>query len=176
MLIGPRMRGELHHSTAAAGGRKKIRTEPPLDTAARQAAFRTLDVPLRDWQGAFEQYIRDQYGTVGDYLEGRAPKSGSQPPATEFTIIKGQPNTVRAWAWEARVPHGLIAGRLALRTAYMTEVSRDDHIDWPWRSPPADSESLRIHRRISDHVVVPKQNESVVRAVRESMILEAAHG
>ena len=28
----------------------------------------------------------------------------------------------------------------------MTEVSRDDYVDWLWRSPLVDSESLRIHR------------------------------
>ena len=154
----------------------KIHTAPPLDTAARQAAFRTLDVPLRNWQDAFEQYIHAHYGTVGDYLEGRAPKTGSQPPETGFTIIKGQPNTARAWTWEVRVPHDLIASRLTLRAVYMTEVSRDDYIDWLWRSPLADSETPRIHRWISDHVIVPKQDESVVRAARESIALEAARG
>ena len=114
--------------------------------------------------------------TVGDYLEGRAPRSGNEPPETGFTIIEGQPNTARAWTWEVRVPHDLIAGRLALRAIYMTEVGRGDYVDWLWRSSLADSESLRIHRWISDHVIVPKQDESVVRAATESMALEAAHG
>ena len=154
----------------------KIHTDPPLDTKARQAAFRTLDVPLRDWQDAFERYIHVHYGPVRDYLEGRAPRSGSQPPAAGFTIIKGQPNTARAWTWEVRIPHDLIAGRLTLCAAYMTEASRGDYVDWLWRSPLADSESLRIYRWISDHVIVPKQNESVVRAAGESMALEAARG
>lgn len=97
----------------------KIRTEPPLDTTGRQAAFRTPAAPLRDWRAPFEQCIRAQHGTVGDHLEGRAPKSGSQHPATEFAIIKGRPNTARAWTWEVHVPHDLIAGRLALRAVYM---------------------------------------------------------
>ena len=155
----------------------KIHTDPPLDTTARQAAFRTLDVPLRGWQAAFEQYIHAHYGTVGDYLEGCAPKTGSQPPEIGFTIIKGQPNTARAWTWEVRVPHGLIADRLTLRAVYMTEISRAEYVDWLYyHSPLADSESLRIHRWISDHVIVPRQAESVVRAARESMALEAARG
>ena len=155
----------------------KIHTAPPLDTAARQAAFRTLDVPLCGWQDAFEQYIHAHYGTVGDYLEGRAPRSGSRSPETGFTIIEGQPNTARAWTWEVRVPHDLIAGRLMLRAVHMTEISHAEYVDWLYyHSPLADSESLRVHRWISDHVIVPKQNESVVRAVRESMALEAARG
>ena len=154
----------------------KIRADPPLDTTARQAAFRTLDVPLRDWQDAFERYIHSHYGTVGDYLEGRAPRSGNGPPETGFTIIEGQPNTARAWTWEVRVPHELVAGRLALRAVHMTEAGRDDYVDRLWRSPRADSESLRIHRWVEDHVIVPKQDESVVWAARESVALEAAHG
>ena len=151
----------------------KIHTDPPLDTTERQATFQTLDVPLRGWQDAFEQYIHAHYGTIGDYLEGRATKTGSQP----LEIIKGLPNTHRAWTWEVRAPHDLIAGRLTLRAVYMTEVSRDDYVDWLWRSTLADSETLRIHQWISDssHVILPKQNDSVVRAVRESMVLEAVH-
>ena len=58
----------------------------------------------------------------------------------------------------------------------MTEVSRDNYVDWLWRSPLADSESLRIHRWISDHVKMPKQGESVVRSATESIALETAHG
>ena len=154
----------------------KIRTEPPLDATARQAAFRTLDVPLRDWQDAFAQYVHARYGTVGDYIEGRAPESGNQPLEAGFTIIKGQPNTARAWTWEVRVPHDLIAGRLTLKKVHMTEVSRDNYVDWLWRSPLADSESLRIHRWIFDHVKMPKQGESVVRSATESIVLETAHG
>ncbi len=155
----------------------KIHTDPPLDATERQAAFQTLDVPLRGWQDAFERYIHAHYGTVGDYLEGRAPETGSESPETGFTIIKGQPNTDQAWTWEVRVPHELIAGRLTLRAVYMTEVSRAEYVDWLWRSPLADSESRQIHRWISssDHVIVPKQNDSVVRSVRESMALEFAH-
>ena len=154
----------------------KIRTEPPLDTAARQAAFRTLDVPLRDWQDAFEQYIHARYGTVGDYIKGRSPRSGNQPLETGFTIIKGQPNTARAWTWEVRVPYDLVAGRLTLKKAHMTEVSRDNYVDWLWRGPLPDSESLRIHRWILDHVTMPKQGESVVQSATESMALETVDG
>ena len=154
----------------------KIHTDPPLDTTTRQATFRTLDVPLCGWQDAFEKYIHAHYGTVVDYLEGRAPKTGSQPLEAGFTIIKGQPNTAQAWTWEVRVPHDLISGRLTLRAIYMTEVSRGDYIDWLWRSPLTDSESRRINRWFSDHVIVPKQDELVVRAVRESIALEAARG
>ena len=152
----------------------KIHTEPPLDTTARKAAFGTLDVPLRDWQNAFKQYIHARYDSVGDYLAGQAPKSGEQHPETGFTIIKGRPNTARAWTWEVRIPHELIPSRLALKKVFMTEVSRDNYVDWLWRSPLADNESHRIHGWISDHVKMPKQGESVVRAVREWMALEAA--
>ena len=153
-----------------------IHTDPPLDTTARQAAFQTLDVPLRGWQDAFEHYIHTHYGTVGDYINGRAPKNGRQPLEAAFTIIKGQPNTPRAWTWEVRVPHDLIADRLTLLAIYMSEVSRADYADWLWRSPLADSESRRIDRWLSDHVVVVQKQELVLRAVTEAMALEAAGG
>ena len=154
----------------------KIRTDPPLDTTARQTAFQTVDVPLRDWQDAFERYIHSRYGTVDDYLDGRPPRSRNDLPETGFTIIKGQPNTARAWTWEVRVPHELIAGRLALRAVHMTRDSRNAYLNWLPRSRLADSEIPRIYRWISDHVIMPKGDESVVRSVTESIALEAAHG
>lgn len=153
-----------------------IHTDPPLDTTARQAGFRTLDVPLRGWQDAFEQHIHAHYGTVGDYIEGRAPKTGGQPLETGFTIVKGPPNSPRAWTWEVRVPHDLIADRLALRAIYMSEVSRGDYVDWLWRSPLADTESRRIDQWFADHVVVVQKQELVLRAVKEAMAQEAAGG
>ena len=155
----------------------KIHTKPPVDRAAREAAFGTLDVPLWDWQDAFEQYIHTQYGTVEDYVEGRPPISGDQSPGTGFTIINGPPNNARAWTWEVRVPHEQIAGRLTLKKVFMTEVGRHEYVDWLWRGPMADSESLQIHKWIiSDHVEVPKQDESVVQAVRDWMALEFTSG
>ena len=155
----------------------KIRTDPPLGETARQAAFPMLDVPLRDWQDAFEQCIRSQYGPIGDYLKGRAPKSGSEPPEAGFTIIRGEPNKARAWTWEVRVPHELIAGRLTLKKVYMTERYRTDYRDWVRRSDQlADNERLRVLRWITDHVEVPKRRQSVVRAVRDSIALEVGLG
>ena len=153
----------------------KIRTQPPLNTADRQAVFRTLDVPLRDWQGAFERYILGQYDTLGHYLEGRAPRADSRPSEIGFTIVKGQPNTARAWTWEVRIPHGMVAGRLVLQAAYMTEVSRNAYIDWLWRSGLTDAESRQVHGWIEDHVIVPQEGELVVQAARRSIALEAAN-
>lgn len=156
---------------------EKIRTDPALDETERKAAFRKLDVPLRGWQEAFERYIDSRYGRVGDYLEGRAPDSGCDSAETGFAIIKGKPNEARAWTWEVRVPHQLIPGRLTLRKVYMTERCRHDYIEWVWRtSRLADSERPRIRMWITDHVEVPKHNESVVRAARESIALEVGFG
>ena len=153
-----------------------VSTEPPLDATARQAAFRKLDVPLRDWQNAFEQHIQAQYDTVGDYLKGRAPKSGLPPAEAGFAIIKGKPNKPRAWTWEVRVPHDLIANRLTLKTVYMVESDLDAYVEWLPHSPLADSESRRIQEWIDDHAEVPTQDEDVVAAASASMALEAAHG
>ena len=154
---------------------EKIRTEPPLDTAARQSAFRSLDVPLHDWQGAFERYILAQYDTLGEYLEGRVPMADALPEAG-FTIVRGQPNTARAWTWEVRIPHGMVARRLTLQAAYMTEVSRDMYLDWLWRGELADAESRSIQEWLEGHVIVPQDGELVVQAARSSIASEAANG
>ena len=155
----------------------EVHTEPSVDTTARQAAFQTLDVPLRSWQNSFEQHIRIQYRTVGDYLRGQAP-SGAHPSKTGFTIIKGQPNEARAWIWEVRVPYEQIAGRLTLKKVFMTEESRSDYVDRLPRSPlVSDSEISRVYKWFfSDHVKVTEHGESVVRAVRKWMAQEVTRG
>lgn len=153
----------------------KVRTEPPLNASARQAAFRTLDVPLHGWQAAFERYILDHYDTLGQYLEGRAPMADALPEAG-FTIVRGQPNTARAWTWEVRVPHSMVAGRLVLQAAYMTEASRGQYLDWLWRDVLADAESRRIQEWIDDSVIVPQEDELVVQAARSGIALEVANG
>ena len=154
----------------------KVHTEPPLDEATRQAAFGTLDVPLRDWRCAFEHSICAQHGTICDYIYGRAPKS-DHPPETGFTIIKGEPNTRKAWTWEIRVPHDLISGRLTLEKIFMTEASRVKYVDWLWYdSSLADSESYRIDKWISHHLEVSKQAEFVVPTVRAWLAREAGCG
>ena len=155
----------------------KIRTDPQLDEPARQDAFRKLDVPLRDWQGAFEQYIGSRYDHVGDYLEGRAPESRRELGDTKFAIIEGQPNEARAWTWEVRVPHELIPSRLILREVYMEEGDRDEYLDWLWhRSPLTDSECRRIERWIMDRVEMPKPYDSVLSAVRQAIAAEVGGG
>ena len=155
---------------------EKIATCPALDGAGRRAFFRDHDVPLVDWGAAFERYVRDHYGTVADYLVGSEPGPGSEPQDSEVTIIRGSPNDRLAWAWEVRVPHDLAAGRLELRATCMTEIRRDNYLDWLWRSPLTDDESGRIHRWIEAHVIVPKQDESVVQAVEDWLALEVADG
>ena len=153
-----------------------VRTQPSVDKSARQAAFRTLDVPLRDWQGTFEQYVHTKYGTVDDYLKGHAP-SGGHPMETSFAIIKGKPNEARAWIWEVRVPYELITGRLALKKIFMAHNSRSDYVDLLPRNPlVSDRESARIYKWIhSDHVKVTNPGESVVRAVRTWLAQEITH-
>ena len=153
----------------------KVATHPELDEAGRRAFFQDHDVPLVDWRAAFEQYIRTQYGTVSDYIKGIAPGTRSEPQNLGVTIIKGNPNDKRAWTWEARVPHNLVAGHLELRAAYMTETRRGAYLDWLWHSSLTEHESSRIHRWVEDYVVVPVEDESVVQAVENRMVLEAAN-
>ena len=153
-----------------SGGLWRKKTHPGLDDAGRRAFFRDHDVPLVDWRAAFEEYVRAHYGTVSNYLEGDAPGPGAEPRDRDVTIIRGCPNDRRAWTWEVRVPHDLASGRLALRAAYMTETRRDDYLDWLWRSPLTDEESLRIHRWVEANVIAPRQD--VVQAVEDQLALE----
>ena len=148
----------------------KVLTRPEFDDAGRRTFFRDHDVPLVDWRTAFEGYVRAHYGTVSNYLEGDAPGPRTEPRDSEVTIIRGRPNGKLAWTWEVRVPHDLAPGRLALRAAYMTEIRRDDYLDWLWRSTLEDDESLRIHRWVEANVIAPKQD--VVQAVEDRFALE----
>lgn len=151
---------------------KKITTNPELDDAGRRTFFQDHDRPLTDWQSAFEDYVRTHYGAVSSYLKGNAPSPRTEPPNSPVTIITGSPNSALAWTWEVRVPHDLIAPRLALRAVCMTETRRDDYLDWLWRSPLTDHESLRIHQWMDTYVVIPRPDESVVQAIGNRLALE----
>ena len=155
---------------------KKVETDPQLDDAGRRAFFQDHDVPLARWRAAFGGYIRAHYGTVSNYIEGDAPEPEIKSRDLQVTITRGSSNDKLAWTWEVRIPHDLAAGRLALRAAYMTETCRDDYLDWLWRSPLADDESGRIHRWVEAHVIVPKQDESVVQTVEDRLASEVTDG
>ena len=150
----------------------KVATHPKLDEVGRRRFFQDQDVPLVNWRAAFEEYIRTRYRTVSDYIRGSAPEPGNEPQDSKATIIKGSPNDKRAWTWEVRVPHDLVAGRLELRAAYMIEADRRKYIYWLWCSSLTESESRRIHQWIKHYVVVPTQDESAVQAVENQMALE----
>ena len=148
--------------------RKKIATEPELDDAGRRAFFACRDVPLVDWRSTFEKYVQTRYVTVSDYLEGSAPGPGSESPDSEVTVVKGSPNDKRAWTWEVRVPHDLVAGHLDLLAIYMTGDDRDAYLKWLFRhNPLTDGESRRIRQWVDGHVIVPDQGMSATQAVED---------
>ncbi len=137
--------------------------------------FQRHDVPLVDWKAAFEKYIHAHYGTVADYLKGSAPGSGSKLQNSGTVVIKGSPNDKRAWTWEVRVPHDLVASGLDLRAAYMTEANHSRYLHWlRRRTSLTESESRRIQLWIKHNVVVPMDDESVVQAVEDWMVWEVA--
>ena len=154
----------------------RIVTNPSLDQAGRRTAFRAFDVPLREWQDTFKDHVRVHYDSAASYLNGDAPRSGSEPPGAGVTIVRGEPNSKLAWTWEVRIPHALVAGRLTLRAACMTEALRDAYIDWLWRSSRLDDESLHIQKWVDDHVILPKADESVAQAVEDSIVAEVLNG
>ncbi len=122
----------------------KIKTHPELDEIGRRTFFQDHDVPLVDWRLAFEEYVRTHYGTVSDYLKGNAPGPGNEPQDLGVTIIKGNPNNKRAWTWEVRIPHDLVADRLKLQAAYMIEADYKRYLDWLGPSSLTDREISRI--------------------------------
>lgn len=157
----------------------KIQADRRLDLEERRVAFQKWDVPLPEWRVAFEQYILANYSTVGDYIEGRAPATENRPPGNGFTIIKGQPNTARAWTWEVRVPHDLIAERLALWKVYMNKTSLGEYDDWLTRSPLAVSDRRRLHEWVNNKtnvVEVPGKGDVVVLAVNNAIAREVGNG
>ena len=150
----------------------KVATHPELDESGWRTFFQDQDVPLVDWRTAFEQYVHTHYGAINDYLRGNAPGLGNEPQASEVTIIRGTPNDDRSWTWEVRIPHDLVAGRLELVAAYMTETHRKSYVDWLSHSSLTERESSQIFQWIQDYVVVPTQDESVVQAVENRMAQE----
>ena len=153
--------------------------DSPPDQTETQEAFQRLDVPLSKWQVAFEQYILLNCGTVGNYIKGCVPGTENQPRGIEST------STARACAWEVRVPHDLIAGRLALSKVYMTESSLVDYKDWlVWqqtacrlRRQSLDNGSYRrIQEWIEANVVTVPRGKAVVLAVNEAIEREVGNG
>ena len=176
----------------------EIHVDREIDSKERRAAFQKWDVPLAEWQADFKQYIHAHYSTVGCYIEGCAPATGNQPPGNGFSIINGSPNTARAWTWEVRVPHDLIAERLALWKVYMTETSRTTYLAYVDEllrdsdgkppadgdgKPPVDSDRNSLdddsHRRIHEWVkanVVEVQSNALALAVNEAIAREVRNG
>ena len=172
--------GEVENAAWPAGARgatpfdsgglwwNKIVTEPELDDDGRRAFFACRDVPLVDWRSAFEKYVQTRYVTVSSYLEGSAPEPGRESPDPEVTIVKGSPNDKRAWTWEVRVPHDLVADRLDLLAIYMTGDDRDAYLKWLFRhSPLTDGEIRRIRQWVDEQVIVPDQGMFATQAVED---------
>lgn len=158
--------------------KEKISTRPQLSRAARIETFRTLNVPLQDWQRAFDQHVRAQYAAVGDYVNGHPP-ANDRLLGARFAIPRGE-NTARAWTWEVRIPHGLIAGRLVLRAVSMNEDVRGRYIQWLWKeSLLEDRECAEIHEWMDhkDHIILPrKHGDAVAQAVNEWLVQEVTSG
>lgn len=142
----------------------KVKTDPALDGAGRRMFFRHQEVPLAGWRLAFETYIQTRYRAVSEYRKGQPPNAGGASQSPVASIVSGSPNSARAWTWEVRIPHRLVADRLELHAAYMTDHDRDRLYDWVRHSSLPVSESRRVQRWVKDHVVVPTGDESVVLA------------
>ena len=162
-------KGATHFDSGGLWSRK-IATNPELDDAGRRTFFQHHDVPLMNWKTAFKMYIHTHYGTVADYLKGSAPRPESGQQSSGTVLVKGSPNDKRAWTWEVRVPHDLIAGRLDLQETYMTEANHSRYLHWLRRHASLpESESRRIQRWVKRNVVVPMDDESVVQAIEDRM-------
>lgn len=103
-----------------------IVTDPPLATMqARKMFFDRYNQALPGWDESFRLHLATSYGSAGDYIRGQAPQTGVPE------IVKGLPNTSRAWAWEARVCRDTpLIARLTLESVYWTEPDRDNFDLW----------------------------------------------
>ena len=153
----------------------KIATDPPLDQRGRRGFFEAHDVPLTAWRPAFETYIRKSYETIADYVRG-SPAGGTLPQTSGPAIVMGQPNDPRAWTWEVRVPHQLVARHLALRAVCLSEANHSRYLDWLWddQTPLATSERRDIEKRIHEHMIVPSPGLSEADRAAEWLLAEVA--
>lgn len=152
-----------------------IVTDPPLNESGRRGFFETHDVALADWRAAFRTYIDTRYKAITDYIRGTVAVTGTPQRNSRPAVVMGAPNEPRAWTWEVRVPHQLIARRLEVRAVCISEENRDRYLGWLWdHSPLTTSESSRIEKWIQDHAIVPSPGESETDRVEEWLVREVA--
>ncbi len=152
----------------------KIATDPSLNQTGRRGFFKTHDVPLISWRSAFEAYIGTSYKSIADYVGGSAV-AGTRPQNSGPAIVMGEPNEPRAWTWEVRVPHELVARHLQLRAVCISEENRSHYLGWLWdHSPLTTSERRKIDRWIQDYAIVPSPGTSEADRAAEWLVQEVA--
>lgn len=150
-----------------------IATDPPLHQRGRRGFFKAHDVPLAAWHPAFGTYIGTRYKTLADYVRGGAPATDTRNSGP--AIVMDAPNDPRAWTWEVRVPHQLVARHLELRAVCISEENRDRYIGWLWdHGRLTTSESSRIEKWIQDYAIVPSPGLSEADRAVEWIVQEVA--
>ena len=101
--------------------------------------FSRNQTSLRAWKHAFHKYIDSNYDTIGQYVAGSSPSTGTPP------IIPGDPNCTRAWTWEARIPAKQLDRHITLLQGFLSREDRKAYFDWLWNDS-----GLDIH--VSNHI------------------------
>ena len=141
-----------------------IRTEPPTGRDERRRLFHAANIPLADWQPAFETYVQVNYARVEEYVAGHGPEVGTPP------IVPKSPNRPRAWTWEVRVPRDSVAGCLLLIGGAMRRMDYENYINWLTESSPVEDEEARqIQRWTLENLVLSDNN-----GVPPSVLVEEA--
>lgn len=152
----------------------KIATDAPLPQSERRGFFKTYEMPLAAWRSAFETHIGTRYKTIGDYIRGSAA-AGTQAQNSGPAIAMDARNEPRAWTWEVRVPHLLVARHLKLRAVCVSEENRNLFLRWLWNdSPLTASERREIDKWIQDYAIVPSPGIFEADRAAEWLVQEVA--
>lgn len=144
-----------------------IQTEPGLRADQKPGFFSRTNIPLSDWQHAFEAYVQANYPSWREYVLGQRPAHGTPP------IVLGGCNTARAWTWEVRVPRVSIKGRLELTGGSMPRADYDRYLSWLWdESPVEDRDAARIQRWVGTNMILSDMGQSP-SDLMESALLSA---
>ena len=149
----------------------KITTSPCLDGAARRRRFKDLDRPLEEWQSAFSAYITSAYATnpMLNYVNGQPPTTGCVPEI----VLAEPPNDARAWTWEVRIPHSLVASRVQLVSVCMTDEDEKVYRRWLTENVPEQGELGRreeLNRWLDNNAHTVVEGRSVVAAIKNRLI------
>lgn len=107
-----------------------IITDPPLANVDDiRKFFHQYKVDLNLWATTFKDYVGSNYVDYAAYVGGKPPDKGQGVP----DIVKGPPNTTRAWAWEGWIERSLVNEKMTL-VQFITTGEKNKHfLQWLYK-------------------------------------------